>query len=115
MGVDQEAITGTAEFEAALAHVDEGYFVLRLYLTGGTPRSVQAVAAIKSLCEQHLKGRYELEVVDLYQNPDRAQDAQIIAAPTLVREMPPPLKRLIGDLGDPDRVMIALDLKPMKD
>lgn len=105
----------TAEFEKALTQVGEGQYVLRLYLTGTTSRSIQAVEAIKTLCEQYLKGRYELEVVDLYQQPDRADAAQIIAAPTLVKELPLPLRRLVGDLTRPDRVLIALNLKPEKE
>lgn len=102
----------TAEFEQALAHTGAGHYVLRLYLTGTTRRSVRAVDTIKTLCEQNLKGRYELEVVDLYQQPDRAKMAQIFAAPTLVKELPLPLRRLIGDLTNPDRVLLALNLKP---
>lgn len=101
-----------AEFELALTQTPQGHYVLRLYLTGITPRSSQAVTGIKALCEKYLEGRYELEVVDLYQQPERAQAAQIIAAPTLVKELPLPLRRLIGDLANPDRVLIALDLKP---
>jgi circadian clock protein KaiB len=101
----------TAEFEQALTRIGEGLYVLRLYLTGNTRRSAAAIETIKGLCEHHLHGRYELEVVDLYQQPGRAQAAQIIAAPTLVKEWPLPLRRLIGDLSDPDRVLIALNLK----
>lgn len=104
----------TAEFEQALSQVGAGQYVLRLYLTGSTNRSIRAVTAIKTLCEQYLKGRYELEVVDLYQQPDRADTAQIFAAPTLVKELPPPLRRLVGDLTSPDRVLIALNLQPEK-
>jgi circadian clock protein KaiB len=104
----------TAAFEQALMQTGEGNYVLRLYLTGHTSRSLNAVQAVKKLCEEHLPGRYELEIVDLCQQPERAQAAQIIAAPTLVKELPPPLRRLIGDLADPDRVLVALDLKPRK-
>lgn len=100
-----------ATMESALAAVGDCQYVLRLYLTGSTRRSVQAVEAIKALCEHHLKGRYDLEVVDLYQDPDRAKNAQIIAAPTLVKELPLPLRRLVGDLTDPNRVLLALNLK----
>ena len=103
-----------AAFEQALMQTGEGHYVLRLYLTGHTSRSLNAVQAVKKLCEEHLLGRYELEIVDLCQQPERAQAAQIIAAPTLVKELPPPLRRLIGDLTDPDRVLVALNLKPRK-
>lgn len=90
----------------------EERYVLKLYLTGTTERSLRAIEAIKALCEQKLTGRYELEVVDLYQEPGRAKIAQVIAAPTLVKEWPLPLRRLIGDLSKPERVLIALDLPP---
>ncbi len=115
MQPDLDSQATTAEFEKALAAVGEGHYVLRLYLTGSTSRSTRAVAAITTLCEQYLKGRYDLEVVDLYQQPDRADAAQIIAAPTLVKELPLPLRRLVGDLTNPDRVLIALNLKPEKE
>lgn len=104
----------TAPFEKALAAAGEGRFVLRLYLSGTTRQSVRALQTVKTLCEQYLKGRYELEVVDLYQQPERAKADQIIAVPTLVKELPPPLRRLIGDMSDPDQVLIALNLKPGK-
>jgi circadian clock protein KaiB len=87
-------------------------YVLRLYVTGMTPRSTEAVAAVTDVCQALLAGRYDLEVVDLYQDPVRAKDAQVIAAPTLVRESPPPLRRLIGDLSDPERIRRGLNLPP---
>ena len=83
---------------------------LRLYVTGLTPRSVQAIANLKRICAEHLEGRYLLEVIDLYQQPERAREAQIIAAPTLVKALPAPLRRIIGDLADRERVLVALDL-----
>ena len=88
------------------------HYVLRLYVTGMTPRSTQALAAIRSLCDEHLAGRYDLEVIDIYQHPQRAVDDQVIAAPTLVKTLPAPLRRLIGDLSDTHRVMVGLDLVP---
>jgi len=102
-------------FEKTLAAVGAGNFVLRLYVTGATRRSVRAIETVKTLCEEYLKGRYDLEVVDLFQQPERAQSAQILAAPTLIKELPPPLRRLIGDLSDPDQLLIALNLKPGKE
>jgi len=86
-------------------------YVLRLFVTGMTPRSTQAIATIKTVCEQHLQGRYELEVIDIYQQPQLAKDEQIIAAPTLVKVLPQPLRQLIGDLSNTDRVMVGLDLR----
>jgi circadian clock protein KaiB len=85
--------------------------VLRLYVTGLAPRSTQAIASVKALCEEHLAGRYDLEVIDLYQQPELAQGAQLIAAPTLVKELPPPVLRLIGNLSDEQRVLVGLDLR----
>ncbi len=86
-------------------------YVLRLYVAGTTPRSSRAIRSIKSICEEHLKGRYRLEVVDIYQRPALARDEQIVATPTLIRELPLPLRRLIGDLSDTERVLVGLDLR----
>ena len=85
---------------------------LRLYVAGTTPRSALAIANIKQICEEHLKGRYDLQVIDLYQQPVLAQGDQIIAVPSLLKKLPPPLRRMIGDLSDRERVLIGLDLKP---
>jgi circadian clock protein KaiB len=102
----------TAEFENLLASPQIGErYVLRLYVTGMTPRSTEAFEAIKAICEQHLQGRYELEVIDIYQRPALARDEQIIAAPTLVKKLPLPLRRLIGNLSDKERVLLGLDLR----
>ncbi|MDZ4805786.1 MAG: circadian clock KaiB family protein [Candidatus Eisenbacteria bacterium] len=86
-------------------------YILRLYVTGMTPRSTQAFAAIKAVCEEHLHGRYDLEVIDIYQHPQLAKDEQIVAVPTLVKKLPAPLRRLIGDLSDMERVLFGLDLR----
>jgi circadian clock protein KaiB len=87
------------------------HYQLRLYITGTTQRSSQAIANIRSLCEEFLKGRYDLEVIDIYQQPIEAGKQQIIAAPTLVKELPVPPKRLIGNLADRDKVLVGLNLK----
>jgi circadian clock protein KaiB len=89
---------------------DERY-ALRLYVTGLTPRSSRAIASLRALCEEHLAGRYDLEIIDLYQQPERARQAQVFAAPTLVKELPLPVRRLIGDLSDAQRVLAGLDLR----
>ena len=86
-------------------------YVLRLYVTGMTPRSTEAFATIKALCEDRLHGRYELEVIDIYQHPQLAIDEQIIAVPTLVKKLPAPLRRLVGDLTNVERVLLGLDLR----
>lgn len=105
-------IDSSAKFERLLIKSSDGaHYSFRLYITGTTGRSSQAVANIRNLCEKYLHGRYELEVVDIYQQPGKASDAQIIAAPTLVKRLPRPIKRLIGNLSDPEKVIVALDLK----
>lgn len=83
---------------------------LRLYVAGQTPRSLTAFSNLKKLCEEHLPGRYEIEVVDLVKNPHLAQNDQILALPTLVRKLPAPIKRVIGDLSNAERVMVGIDL-----
>ena len=113
MNNNKPPIDSTDDFErAAAALPHEQRYLLRLFVTGMTPRSTEAVAAIKTICEQHLKGRYDLEVIDIYQHPELAKDAQILAAPTLVKQLPEPLRRLIGNLADTERVLMGLDLRP---
>lgn len=101
-----------AAFEELLAKSERGTYVLRLYIAGNTPTSARAVANLTKLCEARLQGRYELTVVDLYQTPEEARGEQIVAAPTLVKKLPLPLRRLIGDLSNTNRVLLALDIKP---
>ncbi len=86
--------------------------VLRLFITGTTPRSVRAIANLRRVCEEHLKGAYDLEVIDLYQDPEAAKKYQIIAAPTLVKMLPLPLRKIIGDLADGEKVLAGLDIAP---
>ena len=95
----------------AAATAEKDRYVLRLYVTGSTPRSVDAIATIRSLCREHLEGRYDLEVIDLRQHPQLARDEQITAVPLLVKQLPLPLRRFIGDLSDEERVLIGLDLR----
>jgi circadian clock protein KaiB len=85
-------------------------FVLQLYVTGSTARSLGAIGAVRSICEQHLAGRYDLQVIDIYQQPQLARDGQIIAVPTLVRQEPKPLRRIVGDMSDRARVLAGLGL-----
>jgi circadian clock protein KaiB len=103
----------TQEYERAIARVGSAPdpYVLRLYVTGMTPRSTAAFASIKSICEKHLHGRYDLEVIDIYQQPSLAKDDQIIAAPTLVKRLPAPQRRLVGNLLQEDRVLAGLGLR----
>jgi circadian clock protein KaiB len=90
-----------------------GYYNLRLYVAGQTPKSITALANLKKICEEHLIGRYQIEVIDLLEHPQLAAGDQILAVPTLVRRLPEPLKRIIGNLSNMERVLVGLDLRPV--
>ena len=107
-----------ADFERALtaaATAPQQRYVLRLYVTGSTARSARAIHNLRSLCEQHLQGRYDLEVIDIYQQPVLASGEQIIAAPMLIKKLPAPLRKIVGDLSDRERVLMGLDLQSLPD
>jgi circadian clock protein KaiB len=87
-------------------------FSLRLYVAGQTANATRALGRLKRLCEEHLAGRYEIEVIDLLEQPHLASGDQILAVPTLVRRLPPPIKKIIGNLADAERVLVGLDLRP---
>jgi circadian clock protein KaiB len=89
----------------------EGFYNLRLYVAGQTPKSLTAIANLKTLCDEHLAGSYTIEVIDLLVNPQLAAGDQILAVPTLVRRLPPPIKRIIGNLSDVERVLVGLDIR----
>ena len=108
---DKIPVNAKADFEMAVADAADAHYTLRLYVTGMTPRSLRAIENIKRVCEQSLKDRYSLEVIDIYQQPELAKGAQIIAAPTLIKDLPLPLRRIIGDLSDRDKVLVGLDIK----
>ncbi|AFL72356.1 circadian clock KaiB family protein [Thiocystis violascens] len=91
---------------------DAECWCLRLYVAGQSPRSIQAFQNLKELCETHLAGRYEIEIIDLIENPRLARGDQIVAVPTLVRKLPEPVRKIIGDLSNTDRVLVGLDLRP---
>jgi circadian clock protein KaiB len=109
---EKEVKDSTDKFEAALKGSKEGRYVLRLYVTGITPNSLKAIENIKAICRDHMEGRYELEVIDIYKRPDLAREAQIIAAPTLIKKLPAPLRRFIGNLSDVEKILAGLDLAP---
>ncbi len=90
------------------------WWELRLYVAGQTPRSIEAFANLKRICEEHLQGRYRIEVIDLLVNPALARGDQILAVPTLVRQLPPPMKKIIGDFSSTERVLVGLNLRPLK-
>lgn len=97
--------------ETAFDPAKPGYYNLRLYVAGHTPKSVAAIANLKSICEEHLAGMYTIEVIDLLSKPQLAAGDQILAVPTLVRRLPPPIKRIIGNLSNTERVLVGLDIK----
>jgi circadian clock protein KaiB len=87
-------------------------YVLRLYVTGTSSRAEVAVANLRRICEQELQGRYELQIIDVLKNPQLAEDEKILATPTLIKQLPPPLRRVIGDLSDTEKVLFGLELRP---
>jgi circadian clock protein KaiB len=102
------------EFEKSLQKTGNEKYVLRLYVTGMTPKSIKAIENIKKICEESLQGRYELEVIDIYQQPEYAKKEEIIAAPTLIKKLPLPSRRVIGDMSNKERILVGLDLLPKK-
>ncbi len=104
--------TSTAAFERRLKAANKQKYLLRLYVAGMTTKSKRAIQSIKEICDQHLHGRYELEVVDVFQQPVLASGEQIIATPTLLKKLPLPLRRFIGDMTETERILLGLDLRP---
>ncbi|MEE7461018.1 circadian clock protein KaiB [Methylobacterium fujisawaense] len=94
---------------------DSGHYHLRLYVAGQTAKSLAALSNLKRFCEEHLAGHYDIEVIDLMKNPQLAAGDQILAIPTLVRRLPSPLKRIIGDLSNTEKVLVGLDIRPKAD
>jgi circadian clock protein KaiB len=109
----EEAKGTTAAFDQAISGLHEGKYVLRLFVTGTTAKSVLALTNLKKICEEYLDGRYELEVIDLYQNPGLAIEEQIIAAPTLIKKLPLPFRRIIGDMSDIEKVLMGLEIRKL--
>ena len=103
--------TKAASPKAKPAKAKSGPYVLRLYVVGQTANSMNAIASVKKVCEEHLQGQYQLEVVDLYQQPQLAHGEQIIATPTLIKKLPLPLRRIIGDMSKTERLLVGLDLQ----
>jgi len=101
----------TKAFEEALAAEPQAaHYSLRLFITGTTPKCARAIKNIRAICEENLPGRYDLEVVDIYQHPERAKPEQIVVTPTLVKRLPLPFRKMIGDLSDNERVLVGLDI-----
>lgn len=107
----REPIDSTGAFELALKETGHGMYLLRLYVSGMSPNSVQAIENVRKLCNEHLAGRYDLEIIDIYQQPSAAREGQIVAAPTLIKELPLPLRKFIGDMSKTERILLRLDIK----
>jgi circadian clock protein KaiB len=103
--------TAVEALEAASREIRDQHYILRLYVAGLTPRSQEAIRTVTTICEEHLAGRYDLEVIDLYQHPVLAKGDQIIAVPTLIKKLPLPLRKMIGSMADKDKVLVGLDLR----
>jgi len=101
------------KFEKALKNMSRENYVLRLYVAGMSPRSIQAIENVKRLCEENMPGRYQLDIIDIYQQPIFAKEGQIVAAPTLIKELPPPISKMIGDMSNKERMLVGLDLRSM--
>jgi len=99
-----------AEFEEAVRRASGGKYVLKLYVSGTTTRSARAISNVRALCEQHLAGRFDLEIIDVFQQPELASQQQLLAAPTLIKEQPAPPRRLVGDMSDEDRILYSLNI-----
>lgn len=111
MSTDEEGMENSARARGDACPSRGGKYVFRLYVSGLTPNSRRAIANLNRLCDEHLHGCYELQVVDIYQQPEVPAGEQIIAAPTLVKELPLPVQRFIGDLSDTEKVLLALDIE----
>jgi circadian clock protein KaiB len=107
----RKADIATGNFDLSISKLKKEKYILRLYITGATIRSTLAITNLKKICEEYLEGRYELEVIDLYQQPSLAKGEQIIAAPTLIKKLPLPFRRIIGDMSNKEKVLLGLDLK----
>lgn len=99
------------EFEKLVAELARPRYLFRLYVAGGTARSSQAIANVRNICEQHLAGCYELEVIDVYQQPAVSKSADVVALPTLIKELPFPPKRFVGDMSNSERIVVGLKLR----
>jgi circadian clock protein KaiB len=110
MAKKSQVKSSTETFERALEEPQNPKHILKLYIAGNTSRSQIAIMNIRRVCEEHLEGQYQLEVVDIYLKPELAKGDQIIATPTLIKYLPPPLRRVIGDLSKTERILVGLDL-----
>ena len=107
---DEDPDNVNEAFEKAIQGSETDRYLLRLYIAGNTQRSANAILSLRKLCEEHLQGRYQLEVIDIHQQPELARNNDIIATPTLVKLLPLPLRRMIGDLSETERILVGLNL-----
>lgn len=110
-GGEKKKADTTEQFEKAVSRLGERKYVLCLYVAGMTPNSARAISNLKRICEEHLAGRYDLNVIDVYRKPTLAKGEQIIAAPTLIKKLPLPMRKLIGDMSDTGKVIVGLDIR----
>jgi len=106
--------TGEQKLEKESTKAEEEKYILRLYIAGKKRKSSKAIANLRLFCEEHLAGRYEMEVIDILEQPTLARDEQIVAVPTLIKKLPDPLRKLIGDMSDKEKVLLGMDLRPKK-
>lgn len=111
MGDRKKPKSSTKKFEKAVAGTGGGTFLLRLYVAGATPQSIKAITNLKRFCEEHLPHRYDLEVINIYQHPSLLEREQIFATPTLIKKLPLPLRKFIGDMADTEKILLGLDLR----
>lgn len=112
--IGKEKTDDQPEFLESDITSDQEIYTLRLYVAGQTRKSLAAFANLKKICEEYLSNKYRIEVIDLFENPQLAKGDQILAVPTLVRRLPPPIKKIIGDLSNTERVLVGLDLRPVE-
>ena len=111
--MENEPTNNSSEaLDQAITELDDRYYCLRLYIAGTTVNSINALENIKRICEEHLQGRYELEVIDVYQQSGFSKQENIIAVPTLIKRLPPPLQRIIGNMSKTEKVLVGLDIVP---
>lgn len=110
---EKKPVNRAEDYEKALQDEQHAHYVLRLFVAGNSVKSAQAIEVIRDICEKNLEGRYTLEVIDIYQQPDLVRGEQVLAAPTLIKQLPLPLRRIIGDMSSSERILVGLNLKPI--
>jgi circadian clock protein KaiB len=111
LGDKKKPKSSTKKFEKAGAGIGSGIYVLRLYVAGATPQSIKAITNLKRICEEHIARRYDLEVINIYQQPALLEGEQIIATPTLIKKLPLPLRKFIGDMANTEKILLGLDIR----